>query len=39
MTRVVRFHQIGGPEVLQTEDLEVGAPGPDARTSLHQARH
>ncbi|UBF24949.1 zinc-dependent alcohol dehydrogenase family protein [Kovacikia minuta CCNUW1] len=29
MTRVVRFHQIGGPEVLQIEDLEVGAPGPD----------
>lgn len=29
MTRVVRFHQIGGPEVLQIEDLEVGAPVPD----------
>ena len=27
MTRVVRFHQIGGPEVLQIEELEVGAPG------------
>ncbi len=29
MTRVVRFHQIGGTEFLQIEDLEVGAPGPD----------
>lgn len=29
MTRVVRLHQIGGPEVLQIEELEVGAPGPD----------
>jgi NADPH:quinone reductase-like Zn-dependent oxidoreductase len=28
MTRTVRFHQIGGPEVLQIEDLDVGAPGP-----------
>lgn len=28
MSRVVRFHKIGGPEVLQFEDLAVGAPGP-----------
>ncbi|MEO6185571.1 MAG: zinc-dependent alcohol dehydrogenase family protein [Steroidobacteraceae bacterium] len=28
MTRVVRFHEQGGPEVLRIEDLEVGAPGP-----------
>jgi NADPH:quinone reductase-like Zn-dependent oxidoreductase len=28
MARVVRFHRIGGPEVLQIEDLEVGDPGP-----------
>ncbi|MFI6510516.1 zinc-dependent alcohol dehydrogenase family protein [Streptosporangium sp. NPDC050855] len=28
MTRVVRFHEIGGPEVLRLEDLEVGEPGP-----------
>jgi NADPH:quinone reductase-like Zn-dependent oxidoreductase len=27
MSRVVRFHQTGGPEVLQIEELEVGAPG------------
>ena len=28
MSRVVRFHKVGGPEVLQIEDLAVGAPGP-----------
>jgi len=28
MTRALRFHQIGGPEVLQLEEVEVGAPGP-----------
>jgi NADPH:quinone reductase-like Zn-dependent oxidoreductase len=28
MARVVRFHRIGGPEVLQIEELEVGDPGP-----------
>ncbi len=28
MTRVVRFHQLGGPEELRIEDLEVGHPGP-----------
>jgi NADPH:quinone reductase-like Zn-dependent oxidoreductase len=27
MTRVVRFHQHGGPEVLRIEDIEVPAPG------------
>ena len=27
MTRVVRFHSTGGPEVLRIEDLEVAAPG------------
>jgi NADPH:quinone reductase-like Zn-dependent oxidoreductase len=27
MARVVRFHQTGGPEVLQIEEIEVGAPG------------
>ena len=29
MTRVVRFHEIGGPDVLRIEDLDIGAPGPD----------
>ncbi len=28
MVKVVRFHEFGGPEVLQIEDLEVGEPGP-----------
>lgn len=27
MTRVVRFHEIGGPEVLKIEDIAVRAPG------------
>ncbi|MEV6522295.1 zinc-dependent alcohol dehydrogenase family protein [Longispora sp. NPDC051575] len=28
MARTVRFHEIGGPEVLRLEDLDVGEPGP-----------
>lgn len=28
MSRVVRFHEPGGPEVLRIEEQEVGAPGP-----------
>ena len=28
MTRAVRVHAYGGPEVLQVEDIAVGAPGP-----------
>jgi len=28
MSRAIRFHHTGGPEVLQMEDLVVGAPGP-----------
>jgi NADPH2:quinone reductase len=28
MARAIRIHQTGGPEVLQIEDVEVGAPGP-----------
>lgn len=27
MARVVRFHKTGGPEVLQIDDIDVGAPG------------
>ena len=27
MSKVVRIHQLGGPEVLQLDDVEVGAPG------------
>ena len=28
MTRTVRIHTLGGPEVLQIDDLDIGAPGP-----------
>jgi NADPH:quinone reductase and related Zn-dependent oxidoreductases len=28
MTRVVRFHRTGGPEVLQIDNVHVPAPGP-----------
>ncbi|WP_214410187.1 zinc-dependent alcohol dehydrogenase family protein [Sphaerisporangium fuscum] len=28
MARTVRFHEIGGPEVMRLEDLETGDPGP-----------
>ena len=35
MTKVVRIHKPGGPEALQIEDLEVGAPGPgEARVKI-----
>jgi len=27
MARVARFHETGGPEVMQVEDLDVGEPG------------
>ena len=27
MARVVRFHKIGGPEVLQIDEVDLGAPG------------
>lgn len=28
MAKVVRFHELGGPEVLRIEDFDVGDPGP-----------
>lgn len=28
MTRAMRFHEFGGPEVLKLEDIEIGEPGP-----------
>ena len=27
MTKAIRFHQTGGPEVLKLEDITVGEPG------------
>jgi len=36
MARVVRFHRTGGPEVLNVESVDVGAPGPgEARIRQH----
>src|SRR3982074_195947 len=28
MTKAIRFHATGGPEVLRLEDVEIGEPGP-----------
>ena len=28
MSKAFRFHELGGPEVLRLEDVEVGPPGP-----------
>ncbi|HEY1855818.1 zinc-dependent alcohol dehydrogenase family protein [Acidocella sp.] len=28
MSRIVRFHKTGGPEVLEIENIDLGAPGP-----------
>jgi NADPH2:quinone reductase len=36
MSHAIRIHQTGGPEVLQWEDVEVGAPGP-GQVRLKQA--
>ncbi|MCH6577618.1 MAG: quinone oxidoreductase [Alphaproteobacteria bacterium] len=35
MTKAIRIHETGGPEVLAYEDVEVGAPGP-GEALLHQ---
>jgi NADPH2:quinone reductase len=37
MTRAIRFHQTGGPEVLRLEDLEVGEPGEGQARVRHAA--
>ncbi|MFE4021096.1 zinc-dependent alcohol dehydrogenase family protein [Streptomyces sp. NPDC059101] len=29
MARTVRFHELGGPDVLRLEEVEIGVPGPD----------
>jgi NADPH:quinone reductase-like Zn-dependent oxidoreductase len=28
MTKAIRIHELGGPEVLRIEDIDIGAPGP-----------
>jgi NADPH2:quinone reductase len=36
MARVIRFHKTGGPEVLQIDAVDVGAPGPgELRLRVH----
>lgn len=37
MTKAVRFHQTGGPEVLVYEDVDVGDPGPGQARVKHNA--
>jgi NADPH2:quinone reductase len=37
MSKVVRFHETGGPEVLRWEDLEVGEPGEGQARVRHTA--
>jgi NADPH:quinone reductase-like Zn-dependent oxidoreductase len=36
MSRIVRFHKTGGPQVLQLENIDLGAPGPsEVRIRVH----
>ena len=35
MSRAIRFHRLGGPEVLELEAVEVGAPGPGQARVRH----
>ena len=37
MSKAVRFHKTGGPEVLQVEDVAVGEPGPGQARIRHTA--
>lgn len=37
MSKTIRFHQTGGPEVLKLEDLPVGEPGPGEARIRHLA--
>jgi NADPH2:quinone reductase len=37
MTKAIRFHETGGPDVLRWEDIEVGAPGPGEVRLRHTA--
>jgi len=37
MTKAIRIHEHGGPEVLSWEDVEVGAPGPGQVRVKHSA--
>jgi len=37
MSKAIRFHEVGGPEVMRLEEVEVGAPGPGEARIRHQA--
>ena len=37
MTKAVRIHQTGGPEVMRIEEVTVDAPGPGMVTVINQA--
>jgi NADPH2:quinone reductase len=37
MAKAIRFHKIGGPEVLQMEEVQVGDPGPGQARIRHTA--
>jgi NADPH2:quinone reductase len=37
MSKAIRFHQTGGPEVLQLDEITVGAPGPGEAQVRHRA--
>ncbi len=37
MTKAIRIHETGGPEVMRWEDIEVGAPGPGEIRLRHEA--
>jgi len=37
MTKAIRIHEHGGPEVLKWEDVEVGEPGPGEVFVRHTA--
>ena len=37
MTKVIRFHEVGGPEVLKWEDQDLAAPGPGEVQVRHHA--
>ena len=37
MTKAIRIHEHGGPEVLKWEDVEIGEPGPDEVLVRHTA--
>lgn len=37
MTFAIRFHQVGGPEVLRWEEVEVGAPAAGEARVRHEA--